>query len=100
MRDEGYLQLSLSFINHLLSSSLRSSCPLCLCGYCLLLYFDATRASMMVARKTITIRKKRFYPNPPEDVWAAITDAHALAEWLEPNNHKPVVGHKFQFRCD
>jgi uncharacterized protein YndB with AHSA1/START domain len=54
----------------------------------------------MVARKTITIRKERFYPHPPEDVWAAITDPHALAEWLEPNNHQPVVGHKFQFRCD
>jgi uncharacterized protein YndB with AHSA1/START domain len=54
----------------------------------------------MVARKTITIRKERFYPHPPEDLWAAITDAHALAEWLEPNNHQPVVGHKFQFRCD
>lgn len=54
----------------------------------------------MVARKTITIRKERFYPRPPEDVWAAITDAHALAEWLEPNNHQPVVGHKFEFRCD
>ncbi|MEX2142161.1 MAG: SRPBCC domain-containing protein [Pirellulales bacterium] len=54
----------------------------------------------MVARKTITIRKERFYPHPPEDVWAAISDAHALAEWLEPNNHQPVVGHKFQFRCD
>ena len=49
---------------------------------------------------TITIRKVRFYPHAPEDVWAAITDAHALAEWLEPNNHRPIVGHKFQFRCD
>jgi uncharacterized protein YndB with AHSA1/START domain len=54
----------------------------------------------MPARKTITIRKERFYPHPPQDVWAAITDAHALAEWLEPNNHEPVVGHRFQFRCD
>jgi uncharacterized protein YndB with AHSA1/START domain len=54
----------------------------------------------MVARRSITIRKERFYPHPPEDVWAAITDAGALAEWLEPNNHKPIVGHKFQFRCD
>jgi uncharacterized protein YndB with AHSA1/START domain len=54
----------------------------------------------MVARKTITIRKERFYPHPPEDVWAAISDPHALAEWMEPNNHQPVVGHKFQFRCD
>ncbi|QDT43621.1 hypothetical protein Pan241w_37230 [Gimesia alba] len=54
----------------------------------------------MVARKPITIRKERYYPHPPEDVWAAITDPHALAEWLEPNNHQPVVGHKFEFRCD
>ena len=54
----------------------------------------------MVARRTITIRKERFYPHPPEDVWAAISDPHALAEWLEPNNHQPVVGHKFMFRCD
>jgi uncharacterized protein YndB with AHSA1/START domain len=54
----------------------------------------------MAARKPITIRKERFYPHSPEDVWAAITDPHALAEWLEPNNHQAVVGHKFQFRCD
>ncbi len=54
----------------------------------------------MAARKNITIRKERFYPHPPEDVWAAITDPHALAEWLEPNNHKPVPGHKFEFVTD
>lgn len=54
----------------------------------------------MVARQPITIRKERFYPHPPEDVWVAITDPHALAEWLEPNDHQPVAGHKFQFRCD
>ena len=54
----------------------------------------------MVARQRITIRKQRFYPHPPEDVWAAISDPRALAEWLEPNDHQPVVGHKFQFRCD
>jgi uncharacterized protein YndB with AHSA1/START domain len=72
---------------------------MCLRGYSLL-HFDHDVGSTMVARKTITIRKERFYPHPPEDVWAAITDAHALAEWLEPNNHQPVVGHKFQFHCD
>jgi len=54
----------------------------------------------MVAQKTITIHKERFYPHSPQDVWAAITDAHALAEWFEPNNHEPVVGHEFQFVCD
>ena len=54
----------------------------------------------MVAQKTITIRKERFYAHAPEDVWTAITDAHALAEWFEPNNHEAVVGHEFQFVCD
>ena len=54
----------------------------------------------MASRKPITIRKQRFYPHPPEDVWAAITDPHALAEWLEPNDHLAKAGHKFQFRCD
>jgi uncharacterized protein YndB with AHSA1/START domain len=54
----------------------------------------------MVAQKTITIRRERFYAHAPEDVWAAITDAHALAEWFEPNNHEPITGHKFQFVCD
>ena len=53
-----------------------------------------------MAHKSITIRKERFFPHPPEDVWVALTDPHALAEWLEPNNHQPVVGHKFEFRCD
>ena len=54
----------------------------------------------MARRKNITIRKERFYPHRPEDVWAALTDAHALAEWLEPNNHQPIVGHKFEFVTD
>lgn len=54
----------------------------------------------MADRKKIAIHKERFYSHPPEDVWAAITDSHALAEWLEPNDHQPVAGHKFQFRCD
>src|SRR5262245_42931814 len=54
----------------------------------------------MPPRKPATIRKERFYPHPPEDVWAAITDPHALAEWLEPNNHQPVTGHKFEFATD
>ena len=51
-------------------------------------------------KKNITIRKERFYPHPPEDVWAAITDPHAIAEWMEPNNHKAEVGHKFEFVTD
>ena len=55
---------------------------------------------MISPRRTITIRKERFYPHPPEDAWTAITDPHALAEWMEPNNHQPIVGHKFEFVTD
>ena len=39
-----------------------------------------------------------FYPYPPEKVWRALTDSEALAAWLMPNDFKPVVVHKFNFR--
>ena len=39
----------------------------------------------MATNRTITIRKERFYPHPPESVWVALTDPRALAEWFEPN---------------
>lgn len=41
---------------------------------------------------------ERTYPHPPELVWAALTTAEALSEWLMPNDFQPVVGHRFQFR--
>ena len=46
------------------------------------------------------IRKEVFYPHKPEDVWTAITDPRAIAEWLMPNTFKPIVGHKFRFMAD
>lgn len=46
------------------------------------------------------ICKRVFYPHPPEAVWAALTDPAALAEWLMPNDFRPVVGHRFRFACD
>ncbi len=54
----------------------------------------------MSAKKTVTIRHEVDYPNPQEDVWVAITDPYALAEWFEPNDHKPMVGHRFRFVVD
>nr|WP_051321978.1 SRPBCC domain-containing protein [Alicyclobacillus contaminans] len=33
-------------------------------------------------------------------VWAAFTNSSTLAKWLYPNDFKPVVGHKFQFRAE
>jgi uncharacterized protein YndB with AHSA1/START domain len=47
-----------------------------------------------------SLRKEAFYPYPPSTVWTALTDPHALAEWLMPNNFKPIVGHKFRFEVD
>lgn len=46
------------------------------------------------------ITKRAFYPHPPERVWAALTDADALAQWLMPNNFVPEVGRAFEFRVD
>jgi len=47
------------------------------------------------------IRKEIWYPHPPEDVWAALTDPQALAEWLMPTTFKEArVGHTFQFKTD
>ena len=47
-----------------------------------------------------TLRKEAVYPHPIESVWVALTDPHALAEWLMPNNFAPVVGRKFLFQVD
>jgi uncharacterized protein YndB with AHSA1/START domain len=46
------------------------------------------------------IEKSAYYPHPPEAVWVALTDRHALAEWLMPNDFEPVVGRAFEFRVD
>jgi uncharacterized protein YndB with AHSA1/START domain len=45
-------------------------------------------------------RKLRFealYPYSPEQVWTALTDSAAIADWLMPNDFRPVVGHRFNF---
>ena len=47
-----------------------------------------------------TLRKEVFYAHPVEDVWTALTDPQALAEWLMPNNFEPVVGKVFRFHVD
>lgn len=46
------------------------------------------------------LHKTAVYPYPPETVWVALTDPHALAEWLMPNDFKPQLGHEFTFRTD
>jgi uncharacterized protein YndB with AHSA1/START domain len=36
-------------------------------------------------------------PDPPEKVWAALTDPQLLAQWLMPNDMRPEVGSRFRF---
>ena len=47
---------------------------------------------------THTIRKEMLMPQPREQVWRAIANSAALAEWMYPNDFEPRVGHHFTFR--
>lgn len=47
---------------------------------------------------TNTIQRELLIPQPPEQVWRAITDRALLAEWMFPNDFEPRVGHRFAFR--
>ena len=49
---------------------------------------------------TRTLRKEVLLSRPPRDVWVALTDPRALADWLMPNNFEPRVGHTFRFHVD
>lgn len=46
----------------------------------------------------LTVAQEFNFKSPIEKVWHALTDAETLAKWVMPNDFKPVVGHKFQFR--
>src|SRR5205814_4431304 len=47
---------------------------------------------------TKTIQREILIPQPREQVWRALTDSAALAEWMFPNDFEPRVGHHFTFR--
>jgi uncharacterized protein YndB with AHSA1/START domain len=47
---------------------------------------------------TKTIQREILVPQPREQVWRALTDSAALAEWMFPNDFLPQVGHRFTFR--
>ncbi len=44
-----------------------------------------------------TLRFEALYPYRPEQVWTALTDPAAIADWLMPNDFVPAVGHCFTF---
>ncbi|MBX3254139.1 MAG: SRPBCC domain-containing protein [Chitinophagaceae bacterium] len=43
------------------------------------------------------IKHQFTFTQSPEAVWEYLTNPDLLAQWLMPNNFKPIVGHKFQF---
>lgn len=45
------------------------------------------------------IRHQFTFSQSPEVVWEYLTNAALLAQWLMPNDFKPIVGHRFQFRA-
>jgi uncharacterized protein YndB with AHSA1/START domain len=45
-----------------------------------------------------TIQREILLPQPSEQVWRALTDSAALAEWMYPNGFEPRVGHRFTFQ--
>ena len=48
-----------------------------------------------------SFRRVATYAHGIEDVWAALTDPRALAEWLMPTTFsEPKVGSKFRFQYD
>ena len=48
-----------------------------------------------------SFKRAATYRHPVEDVWAALTDPHALAEWLMPvTDFEPKPGSRFRFQYD
>ena len=45
-----------------------------------------------------SIQRELLLPQPPQQVWHAITNRATLAEWMFPNDFEPRVGHQFTFR--
>ena len=46
------------------------------------------------------IQHTLFFPYPPEIVWEYLTTAELIAQWLMPNDFKPIVGYNFQFKVN
>jgi uncharacterized protein YndB with AHSA1/START domain len=55
-------------------------------------YGEKERVMTKIIKKEIVIARS------PDDVWRALTDRSALAEWMYPNDFEPRVGHRFTFQ--
>jgi uncharacterized protein YndB with AHSA1/START domain len=47
---------------------------------------------------TTTIQREIVIPQLREQIWRALTESSALAEWMCPNDFVPRVGHHFTFQ--
>jgi uncharacterized protein YndB with AHSA1/START domain len=47
---------------------------------------------------TKSIKRELVFPQSPDEVWRALTDKAALAEWMFPNDFEARVGHRFTFQ--
>ncbi|SHF74695.1 Uncharacterized conserved protein YndB, AHSA1/START domain [Jatrophihabitans endophyticus] len=45
------------------------------------------------------IEVDQYFPHPPAKVWRALTTPDLMAEWLMPNDFRPVVGTRFVLRA-
>jgi len=46
------------------------------------------------------IKHTWFFNQAPGEVWAYLTNAELMTQWLMPNNFEPVMGHEFEFRTN
>ncbi len=45
-----------------------------------------------------SVKRELVFPQSRDEVWRALTDRAALAEWMYQNDFEPRVGHRFTFR--
>ncbi len=45
-----------------------------------------------------SIKHTVHYSHKSKDVWEYLTKPELIAQWLMPNDFKPIVGNEFQFR--
>ncbi len=41
---------------------------------------------------------ERTLPHPPSKIWRILTQSDMIAQWLMPNDFRPILGHKFNFQ--
>jgi uncharacterized protein YndB with AHSA1/START domain len=47
-----------------------------------------------------SIAQEWLLDHSPDIVWEYLTTPDLIAQWLMPNDFKPIIGHKFQFRTN